>query len=136
MTLTDAGAVVALLDRRQTDHARCVAALSSISLPMVTTWPAFAEAMHLLTRNTGARGRDSLWSLISTERLMLADLSPPATERSAALMTKYADRPMDLADATLVAVAEERNERQIFTLDSDFAVYRLHGRTRFELIPG
>ena len=136
MTLTDTGALVALLDRRQTDHARCVAALSAITLPMVTTWPVFAEAMYLLARNTGARGRDSLWRLVFTERLLLAALSASATERSAALMTKYADRPMDLADATLVALAEERDERQIFTLDNVFTVYRLHGRTKFELIPG
>lgn len=50
-------------------------------------------------------------------------------------MAKYADRPMDLADATLVALAEERGERRIFTLDSDFRIYRIHGRTHFEIIP-
>lgn len=50
-------------------------------------------------------------------------------------MTKYADRPMDLADSTLVALAEQRDERRIFTLDSDFQIYRLHGRTRFDIIP-
>lgn len=43
---------------------------------------------------------------------------------------------LDLADATLVAVAEERGDRRVFTLDSDFQVYRLHGRQRFEIVPG
>lgn len=43
---------------------------------------------------------------------------------------------MDLADASIVALAEERGERRIFTLDRDFQIYRLHGRTRFEVIPG
>ncbi len=42
---------------------------------------------------------------------------------------------MDLADATLVALAEERGYRKIFTLDSDFQIYRLHGRQRFEIVP-
>lgn len=51
-------------------------------------------------------------------------------------MVKYADRPMDLADATLVALAEERGERSIFSLDADFEIYRIHGRYRFEIIPG
>jgi predicted nucleic acid-binding protein len=51
-------------------------------------------------------------------------------------MTRYADLPMDLADATLVALAEERADRRVFTLDSDFQVYRLHGRKRFEIVPG
>jgi predicted nucleic acid-binding protein len=43
---------------------------------------------------------------------------------------------MDLADATLVALAEEEGHRRIFTLDSDFHVYRLHGRQRFDVVPG
>lgn len=50
-------------------------------------------------------------------------------------MAKYADRPMGLADATLVALAEERGERRIFTLDTDFQVYRIHGRLHFEIVP-
>ena len=50
-------------------------------------------------------------------------------------MDQYADRPMDLADATLVASAEERGDRRIFTLDTDFQIYRFRGRQRFETIP-
>jgi predicted nucleic acid-binding protein len=68
-------------------------------------------------------------------RLGLADLSPALVDRSARLMDQYADRPMDLADATLVALAEERGDRRIFTLDADFQIYRLRGRQRFDLIP-
>jgi len=52
--------------------------------------------------------------------LDLADLSRSALERSSRLMAKYADLPMDLADATRVALAEERGLRLVFTLDSDF----------------
>lgn len=40
-------------------------------------------------------------------------------------MDKYADRPMDLADATLVALAEDQGHRKIFSLDSDFHIYRI-----------
>ena len=50
-------------------------------------------------------------------------------------MAKYADLPLDLADATLVALAEERGDRLVFTLDSDFQIYRMHGRQRFEIVP-
>ncbi|MGH3545477.1 MAG: hypothetical protein ACRDPW_06085 [Mycobacteriales bacterium] len=42
---------------------------------------------------------------------------------------------MDLADATLVALAEERGYRRIFTLDGDFGIYRIHGRLKFEVVP-
>ena len=135
MTLTDAGPLIALIDADERDHATCVMALRGLPLPLVTTWPSFTEAMYLLARGGGAAGRHALWKLVFTGRLQIAELSRPAVERSAALMNKYADRPMDLADATLVALAEERGERRIFTLDADFGIYRIHGRSRFEVVP-
>lgn len=52
------------------------------------------------------------------------------------LMHKYQDRPMDLADASLVCLAEQRGVRDIFTLDrDDFRIYRVHGRQTFRLWP-
>lgn len=136
MTLTDAGPLVALIDADEPDHETCRLALDGLHLPLRTTWPAFTEAMYLLSRAGGGRGRDALWTLVLSGRLEIVELSRPALERSARLMTKYADLPMDLADATLVALAEERGDRRVFTLDSDFTVYRLHGRTRFAIVPG
>ncbi|HZI96691.1 MAG TPA: PIN domain-containing protein [Actinomycetales bacterium] len=135
MTLTDAGPLVAVIDSDETNHERCRDMLDRLSLPLVTTWPAFTEAMHLVARAGGSRGTDSLWALVLSERLELVDLSRRLVERAAELMTKYADRPMALADATLVALAEERGTRRIFTLDADFHVYRLHGRRAFDVIP-
>lgn len=136
MTLTDAGPLIAIIDADEADHETCVLALRMLALPLVTTWPAFTEAMYLLGRAGGGAGQQALWRLLLSRRLDVAELSPAVLERSAALMAKYADRPMDLADATLVALAEERGERRIFTLDTDFHIYRIHGRTRFEIIPG
>lgn len=135
MTLTDAGPLIALIDADEPDHDVCRTALAQLDLPLVTSWPAFTEAMHLLGRAGGPPGREALWRLVLTDRLQVLDLSPAAVRRSAKLMAKYADLPMDLADATLVAVAEERGLRRVFTLDADFHVYRLHGRTRFEVVP-
>jgi predicted nucleic acid-binding protein len=51
------------------------------------------------------------------------------------LIEKYSDLPMDFADATLVVLAEELNTDVIFTVDSDFGVYRIHGRKRFQVFP-
>jgi uncharacterized protein len=135
VTLTDAGPLIAVIDADEADHQRCVEVLQQVSLPLVTTWPAFTEAMYLLSRAGGATGRRALWKLVLTGRLEVADLPAKALERVAALMEKYADRPMDLADATLVALAEIRDERRIFTLDGNFDIYRIHGRRRFEIIP-
>ena len=52
-----------------------------------------------------------------------------------ALMEKYVDRPMDLADASLVAAAETQRLHRVFTLDSDFRVYRINGTTAFDVVP-
>ena len=113
----------------------CLAALVGLALPLVTTWPAFTEAMYLLGQAGGITGQRALWTLVHTNRLILADLSTKAVERSAQLMDKYADRPMDLADATLVALAEEHGHRKVFSLDSDFHIYRIRGRQRFDVVP-
>ena len=136
MTLTDAGPLVALIDADEADHQVCRLVLASLRLPLLTTWPAFTEAMYLLSRAGGEAGRSALWKLTLSGRLEIAELSRPALERSSELMAKYADTPMDLADATLVALAEERGDRRVFTLDADFHIYRLHGRQRFEVVPG
>ena len=135
MTLTDTGPLIALIDADQADHQACLTTLGQLRLALVTTWPVLTETMYLLGRAGGFRAQQSLWQLVLSGRLELLELSPSAMARAAALMAKYADRPMDLADATLVAVAEERGERRIFTLDADFDVYRLHGRRRFEVLP-
>jgi predicted nucleic acid-binding protein len=135
VTLTDAGPLIAIIDADEPDHEACVTALDGLELPLVTTWPAFTEAMYLLARIGGIEGQRALWRLVKTDRLIIADLSTEALHRSERLMDQYADTPMDLADATLVALAEERGYRRIFALDSDFEVYRLHGRQRFDVVP-
>jgi hypothetical protein len=136
VTLTDAGPLVALIDADEPDHERCRETLAQLRLPLLTTWPAFTEAMYLLGRVAGWRGQEPLWRLVLREDLILAPSSPAANKRAARLMERYRDRPMDLADATLVALAEERRLKRVFTLDADFHIYRPHGRQAFEIVPG
>jgi uncharacterized protein len=136
VTLTDAGPLIAIIDAGEADHGLCMATLHALELPLLTTWPAFTEAMYLAARAGGIVAQRALWRMMRTDRVVVADLSPAMVDRSAQLMDQYADTPMDLADATLVALAEERGRRRIFTLDADFHVYRLRGRQRFEVIPG
>jgi predicted nucleic acid-binding protein len=135
MTLTDAGPLIAIIDADEADHDDCLAALDQLELPLLTTWPAFTEAMYLVARAGGIVGQRALWKLVRTGRLVIAELSPTAVDRSARLMDQYADTPIDLADASLVALAEEVGQRRIFTLDTDFQIYRLRGRQRFDVVP-
>jgi hypothetical protein len=135
VTLTDAGPLIALIDAGEPDHELCTAALADLQLPLLTTWPIFTETMYSLGRAGGWRGQEALWRLLLRDDLVVANPSSESNRRAAQLMERYADLPMDLADATLVALAEEHDLRRIFTLDSDFHVYRLHGRRRFDVVP-
>ncbi len=136
MILTDAGPLVAILDRGEQHHRVCVACLAELTGPMVTTWPAFTEAMYLLGEAGGWLAQDALWALVEDSDLEIVDTAAKQRQRMRTLMAKYRDRPMDLADASLVALAEERSVRDIFTLDlADFRTYRIHGRTTFRLWP-
>lgn len=132
--LTDAGPLIALIDADEADHERCRAALSDLRLPLLTTWPALTEAMYLLGQ-AGHEGQQALWTLVLREDLEIAASSSNQLRRAAELMERYRDRPMDLANATLVALAEERGLKRILTLDSDFHIYRLYDREPFEVVP-
>jgi predicted nucleic acid-binding protein len=103
---------------------------------MITTWPVLTEAMYLLGDAGGWPAQRTLWGMIEREALVLVELHGADIVRARALMEKYRDAPMDIADATIVAVAEARGLKRVFTLDSDFGVYRFRGREAFELVPG
>ena len=126
--------VVALIDRGESDHERCVAALASLTAPMVTTWPAFTEAIYLVGSAGGWKAQDALWKLAERGDLQLVPLDDPLQKRTRALMGKYRDTPMDLADASLVAAAEALDVARVFTLDRDFRIYRWKGRKKFEVV--
>lgn len=135
MILVDAGPLIALIDRGEPDHQRCVETLSSLTAPMVTTWPAFTEAMYLLGSAGGWKAQEALWKLLGRGDLQFVPLNDAVQDRTQALMAKYRDMPMDLADATLVAAAEALGVTRVFTLDRDFQVYRWRGKRKFEVIP-
>jgi len=134
LILVDAGPLVALVDAGDQHHAKCVAALKGLREPLATVWPPLTEAMYLLTDLPKAQ--EALWEMLSRGALQLLTLDFGDAPRIRELMRKYANRPMDLADASLLRVAEREGIRKIFTVDrKDFAVYRLHGRIRPTLLP-
>lgn len=135
MILTDTGPLVALLDADDSYHTACVAAAQRLpSGPLLTTWPCFTEAMYLLGEVGGYPYQAALWNLRTTGRLILLDLSREEVDRMATLMEKYQDTPMDLADASLVAVAESRSLRRVFSVDKDFFIYRLSDGSALEVV--
>lgn len=136
MILTDAGPLVAIIDGADADHGVCTRALKSLRGPMVTSWPALTEAVYILGSRAGWKGQEALLRLVSRGDLLAADLDRDGVEKCAELMRKYRSLPMDFADATLVVLAERLKTRRVFTLDSDFRIYRIGGRRAFEIVPG
>lgn len=136
MTLTDASPLVALINAKDNGHEKCMAALPSLSAPLLTTWPAFTEAMYLLFSYGGYPAQKALWSYVEDGVLIFHTLGEVEQARMPQLMEQYRDRPMDLADASLVATAEALGIDRIFTLDSrDFHIYRLNNSGAFEVVP-
>ena len=141
MTLVDAGPIIALVYEADYNHDCCASALGSLQVPLLTSWAVFGEAMHVagvLGKKTGSGGKwlaqDAVWRLLDTGAITVAEPTSHLASRMRGLMAKYRDTPMDLGDASLVALAEDRAIRRIFTLDSDFTIYRA-GKHPFEIVP-
>jgi uncharacterized protein len=131
--LVDASALIALLDRDDPEHERCVDAMKQIHDPLVTVWPALTEAMHMLA--DAARARETLCDLIVDGVVRLVTLESSDLGRIKQLMQKYHDVPMDFADAALVYAAERERLTRIVTFDRHFEIYGLPRRGRFTVLP-
>lgn len=132
--IVDTGPLVALFDRDDAYHALCRTELKKIHCPLVTVWPVLTEAMYLLSFS--AQVQDNLWEFIMRGGLEVEELTFGDVARLRELMRTYKDRPMDLADAALVRLAERENLRTIFTLDqTDFRIYKPAHVKAFTLIP-
>ncbi len=134
MVLIDTGPLVALFDDTEPSHKQCHSALKKIMDSPVTTWPALTEAFYFL--GGWDRGQSKLWDFVLSGGVHVSEIPEELQPRIHELMKKYSDNPMDLADASLVAVAEYYKIKKIFTLDRrDFSRYRPHHCARFEIIP-
>ena len=132
--LVDAGPLIALLDRGDAHHEQCIEALGELRDPLLTVWPALTEAMYLL--NFSWKAQNALWEMVEADAIGLALLDANDAPRLKALMQKYRDLPMDLADAALVRVAEREKISRIFTLDrKHFRAYRPSGIGTLSLVP-
>jgi predicted nucleic acid-binding protein len=129
-TLIDAGPVIALFDRSDQWNARVTSFFKGFGGKLVTTWPVITEISHLLGFNVNVQVDFLKW--IDRGAISLVEIRWTQLKRIIELTTKYSDRPMDLADASIVVVAEDLGINRIITLDSDYLVYRISGQHRFE----
>ena len=128
--IVDTGPLVAFLDRAEQHHHWVAERIDELDPPVCE--PVLAEAMYLLARFS--RAHDALFGLLENGALMIAFRIDEHISALRKLHQKYRDRPMSLADACIVRMAEIYERHAILTLDSDFSVYRKHGRVPLALI--
>jgi predicted nucleic acid-binding protein len=140
--LADSGPLGALFNRRDRHHARAVEFFRShgAALRCHTTWEVVSEVMYFLDFSAAAQADflDWLHRGHGQGLVHLAALDPTDLPGLAAMVRKYADRPMDLAHASLVWLANKTDITDIITIDrDDFSVYRTAKRKAFRnVFPG
>lgn len=121
--LLDTGPLVAVLDAGDRQHRWTVPVFSSLLTRLVTTEAVVTEATHLVGRGGGAAQRPL--ELLLLARIPILGLDPAGHQQAARLMERYADTPMDYADATLMVLADGLEVERILTFDRrGFGVYR------------
>jgi predicted nucleic acid-binding protein len=133
MIIADTGFWLALANARDRHHGRARHVLSTLQEPLVTTWPVLTETCHLLVSKLGSTSSARFIESGSNGAFQIFALEHAHLVRVAELMHKYADPPMDLADASLVILAEELGSGRILSTDNrDFRTYRWKNRRPFK----
>jgi len=127
MIIADTGFFFALGNRQDKFHQKAKQCLQRLEEPIITTYPVVIETSYLLAERCNQSIQFKFLEQFIQGRVNIFSLEIHHLERCLGLMKQYADLPMDLADASLVVVAEELDEARILTTDQrDFNIYRFH----------
>ncbi len=133
MIIADTGLWVALFDRRDRYHTAAAKRLASLDEPLITTIPVITEACYLLQTHAGQDYACTFLAAQPKGLFRLATFDGAILARAEPLMRRYANLPMDFADASLVLLAEELGHGRILSTDQrDFETYRWKQRHPFE----
>ena len=133
MIIADTGFWLAVADRNDHSHAVAVAALQRLTEGLITTWPVITETCYLLATRLSPDAAIVFVRHARQGAFEVFDLQVAHLERIEVLMTKYKDLPMDLADASLVILAEDLGSGRILSTDRrDFRSYRWKTRKPFK----
>jgi len=130
--LLDTGPLFAYLSRTDAHHDWAVKQFGTLPGPFISCEPVLAETAYLISRRSTEL--DALWAFLRRGMIRIPFRLESDFEGAAALMRRYSDVPMDLADACLVRLSEQHRECYVLTTDRDFNVYRRFGRQVIPLI--
>ncbi len=131
--IVDTGFWYALINKKDRFHTHALQTLQDINSPLITTWQVLSETCYLLQSRLGQKEMCQFLSSYQQELFQLYEIKPDKLPYLVNLMQKYADLPMDLADASLVLLAEELGHGRILSTDQrDFKTYRWKNHYPFE----
>lgn len=121
-TIIDSGPLIALFDRSDKFHNKVLDFLKTYKGKLVTSWAVITEVSHMLDFNLQVQIDFLKWCEVGG--IEVYDISQTEISNIRIMMEKYIDVPMDLADATLMYIANKENIKNIVSIDSDFDIYR------------
>jgi uncharacterized protein len=133
MIIVDTGAFLALFNKRDTYHAIAQQAFRNLPEPLITTYPVITETSYLLAQLVNYTVQRNFLKAICQNAFEVFQIEQSHLECMVELMERYADLPMDLADASLVVLAEHLEHGRILTVDRrDFSIYRWNNNQPFQ----
>ena len=133
MILADTGFFIALGNNGDRYHSRAIQVISTLREPLITTYPVITETSYLLARDAGLAVQFEFLTEVANGTFPVFDFQRQHLSRMVELMRRYANLPMDLADASLVVLAEYLGHGRILTCDRrDFNIYRWNNNNPFE----
>ncbi|MCG5060818.1 MAG: PIN domain-containing protein [Limnoraphis sp. WC205] len=132
MIVADTGFFIALGNRSDQNHQLAVQVLNTINEPLITTYPVITETCYLLLSRGGNIAQCNFLRELASGAFLVFNLNSNHIERMIELMESYSNLPMDMADASLVVLAEYLGHGRILTVDRrDFSIYRWNNNKIF-----
>ena len=131
-TIADSGVIVAYLDKRDEHHLWTFEQMKTLPAPYLVCEAVITESCFLLSHLHN--GEKNVLAMLKAGFLEINFSLSNEIEAVGDLMQKYENVPMSLADACLVRMSEITDNSKVFTLDSDFHIYRKNGKQKIDLI--
>ena len=134
IAILDTGPWVALIDRSESRHIECVQWLKYFAGRLYSTEAVLAEVLYIL--NFSTKAQCAAMDFVLKAVVEIVPFSIESLKKVKNLMKKYADLPMDYADATIVCLATETDMQNVVTFDKkDFGIYKLPKKKNFKIMP-
>ena len=121
-TIIDSGPLIALFDGSDKYHNDVLNFMKEYKGKLITSWAVITKVSHMLDFNLQVQIDFLKWCEVGG--IEVYNITQDEISNIRVMMEKYIDIPMDLADGTLMYIANKENIKNIVSIDSDFDIYR------------